>query len=100
MVDALRRFGVDAHGDADNTGAWVADRKIGQIGVRVTRNVTKHGFALNVSPDLSYFAGIVPCGITDKGVTSMASELGRVPPMGEVTTIVADSFSRIFGSPR
>jgi len=97
MVGALRRFGIEATGDANNTGAWVGDRKIGQIGVRVTRNVTKHGFALNVSPDLSYFAGIVPCGITDKGVTSMALELGRVPAIGEVTVIVADQFQRVFG---
>jgi lipoyl(octanoyl) transferase len=97
MVGTLGRFGIEASGDADNTGAWVGDRKIGQIGVRVTRNVTKHGFALNVSPDLSYFSGIVPCGITDKGVTSMALEFGRVPAMGEVAVIVADQFQRVFG---
>ncbi len=99
MVGALKRFGVEATGDPCNTGAWIEENKIGQIGVRVTRNVTKHGFALNVSPDLSYFTGIVPCGITDKGVTSMAAELGRAPVMGEVTVIVADQFQRVFGYP-
>lgn len=101
MVGALARFGIAAAGDDANTGVWVGDgpvkAKIGAIGVRVTRNVTKHGFALNVAPDLSYFAGIVPCGITDKGVTSMASQLGRVPPIGEVALIVAHEFSRVFG---
>jgi lipoyl(octanoyl) transferase len=101
MIGALHRFGVDAGRDDGNTGVWVGPpqrrSKIGQIGVRVTRNVTKHGFALNVSPDLSYFQGIVPCGILDKGVTSMATILGRTPPLGEVAVIVADQFTRVFG---
>lgn len=97
MIGALARFGIAADRDAGNTGVWVGSAKIGAIGVRVTRNVTKHGFALNVSPDLSYFAGIVPCGITDRGVTSMVVELGRVPPVGEVAVIVADQFRRVFG---
>ena len=82
-----------------NSGVWVGDAKIGAIGVRVARNVTKHGFALNVAPDLSYFDGIIPCGLTDKGVTSMASELGRRPPIGEVAVIVAHEFARVFGYP-
>ena len=97
MVGALARFGIAAQGDPDNTGAWVNEAKIGAIGVRVTRNVTKHGFALNVCPDLTYFAGIVPCGITDKGVTSMAVELGRTIPVAEVAVIVAHEFARVFG---
>jgi lipoyl(octanoyl) transferase len=99
MVGTLSRFGVSSQGDPANTGAWVGSAKIGAIGVRVTRNVTKHGFALNVCPDLSYFAGIVPCGITDKGVTSMAVELGRVIPVAEVAVIVADQFAGVFGYP-
>ncbi len=97
MTGALKRFGIDAVGDPDNTGAWVGSNKIGAIGVRVARNVTKHGFALNVAPDLSYFAGIVPCGITDKGVTSMAVEIDRVIPTSEVAVIVAHEFARVFG---
>lgn len=97
MIGTLARFGIEAEGDPDNTGAWVGGAKIGAIGVRVTRNVTKHGFALNVAPDLSYFAGIVPCGITDKSVTSMAVQLGRVPAVSEVAVIVADQFARVFG---
>jgi lipoyl(octanoyl) transferase len=99
MTGTLARFGIAATGDPENTGAWVDDAKIGAIGVRVTRNVTKHGFAMNVCPDLSFFAGIVPCGITDKGVTSMAVELGRVVPVAEVAVIVAHEFARVFGYP-
>ncbi len=96
MTGTLQRFGIDATGDRDNSGAWVGDAKIGAIGVRVARNVTKHGFALNIAPDLSYFAGIVPCGITDKGVTSMSLELRRAVPVGEVAVIVADQFETVF----
>ena len=97
MIDALQRFGVDADRNECNSGVWVGNSKIGQIGVRVARNVTKHGFALNVAPDMTYFAGIVPCGITDKGVTSMALEMNRVMPTSEVAVIVTDSFRRVFG---
>lgn len=99
MIGAVGRFGVSAGRNVCNSGVWVGNAKLGAIGVRVTRNVTKHGFALNVAPDLSYFAGIVPCGITDRGVTSMAAELRRVPPMGEVSVIVAHEFARVFGYP-
>jgi lipoate-protein ligase B len=99
MIGALKRFGLEASRDEGNTGVWVNDAKIGAIGVRVARNVTKHGFALNVSPDLSYFAGIIPCGITDKGVTSMAIEMDRVLPVSEVAVIVAHQFARVFGYP-
>jgi len=97
MISTLGRFGIDAGRDEGNTGVWVAGAKIGAIGVRVTRNVTKHGFALNVSTDLGYFAGIVPCGITDKGVTSMRV-LGSNATLDEVADVVADEFVRVFRS--
>lgn len=96
MIGSLARFGLAAGREDGNTGVWTRGKKIGAIGVRVTRNVTKHGFALNVCPDLDYFVGIVPCGITDRGVTSMAAELGRAPVLGEVATIVGDQFRREF----
>jgi lipoyl(octanoyl) transferase len=97
MIGTAARFGVRADRNVCNSGVWVGDEKLGAIGVRVSRNVTKHGFALNVAPDLSYFDGIIACGLSDKGVTSMASVLGRKPPMGEVAMIVAHEFRRVFG---
>jgi lipoyl(octanoyl) transferase len=93
MIGALSRFGIEAGRDTGNTGVWVGNAKIGAIGVRVTRNVTKHGFALNVSTDLSYFAGIVPCGITDKGVTSMRV-LGSDASLDEVADVIAEEFAK------
>jgi len=99
MIGTAARFGVSADRNVCNSGVWVGDSKLGAIGVRVARNVTKHGFALNVAPDLSYFDGIIACGLTDKGVTSMASELGRKPPIGEVAVICAHEFAKVFGYP-
>jgi lipoyl(octanoyl) transferase len=95
LIATLERYGIAAERDEGNTGVWTSDSKIAAIGVRVTRGVTKHGFALNVSTDLSYFAGIVPCGITDKGVTSMALELGDIP--AGVADVVDQEFRRAFG---
>ncbi len=100
MIGTAQRFGVHADRNVCNSGVWVGDAKLGAIGVRVARNVTKHGFALNVAPDLSYFDGIIACGLSDKGVTSMASELGRKPPIGEVAVICAHEFQRVFGYPQ
>lgn len=96
LIGVLDRFGLAAGRDPGNTGVWVNGAKIGAIGVRVTRAVTKHGFALNVSPDLGYFAGIVPCGITTKGVTSMEAELGSPSSMNDVADAVASEFTRVF----
>lgn len=74
------------------SGVWVqdsrGDRKIAAIGVRVTKGVTMHGFALNVNPDLSAFAQIVPCGIVDAGVTSLEIELGRIITTDEIASLV------------
>jgi len=80
MIDALADVGVSAHRAPGRIGIWVGDgadeAKIGALGVRVKRWVTLHGFAINVSPDLSHFGGIVPCGISEYGVTSLAA-LGK-----------------------
>jgi lipoyl(octanoyl) transferase len=77
VIDALAELGVGAHRADGRVGIWVGDgtaeAKIGAIGVRVRRWVTLHGFAVNVSPDLGHFGGIVPCGIADHGVTSLAA---------------------------
>src|SRR5438309_283924 len=81
------------------TGVWIGDRKIAAIGVKVSQGVTTHGFALNVSTDLSLFMHILPCGIPDKGVTSMALEVGRAPAMTEVEARVMAHFSNRFAVP-
>src|SRR5947208_1989316 len=79
MIDALAGFGIDAGRLSGCTGVWVEGRKIGAIGVHISRWVTSHGFALNVDTDLSYFGYIVPCGLA-KPVTSMAQLGVRVEP--------------------
>jgi lipoyl(octanoyl) transferase len=101
LIRAVGQFGITATRIKGLTGIWVSsdgqDAKLAAIGVRISRWVTSHGFALNVNTDLSHFGLIVPCGITDKGVTSMQQMLGRPVPMDEVEDAVAGSFSEIFG---
>jgi lipoyl(octanoyl) transferase len=84
MIDALADFGVPAHRAPGRIGIWVGDgpeeAKIGALGVRVKRWVTLHGFAINVAPDLTHFSGIVPCGIAEFGVTSLAQLGKQIPP--------------------
>ncbi len=95
MIDTLAEFGVEAHRAEGRIGIWVGDgaqeAKIGALGVRVKRWVTLHGLALNVAPDLSHFGGIVPCGIADFGVTSLA-QLGKQIPMMRVDNALKRSF--------
>jgi len=88
LIDVLADFGIAAGRLSGYTGVWIADRKIAAIGVKVSRGVTTHGFALNVSTDLGLFTHILACGIPDKGVTSMALELGTAPPMAAVEDAV------------
>jgi lipoyl(octanoyl) transferase len=95
MIDTLADLGVIAHRAPGRIGIWVGDgpdeAKIGALGVRVKRWVTLHGFALNVAPDLRHFGGIVPCGIADFGVTSLA-ELGKQMSMSRVDAALKRSF--------
>ena len=72
IIDTLAEYGITAERKVGLTGVWVGDEKIAALGVRVTRWVTMHGFALNVTPDLIYYSSIIPCGIFEYGVTSMA----------------------------
>jgi lipoyl(octanoyl) transferase len=101
MIDALAELGIAAHRAPGRIGIWVghgpAEAKIGALGVRVKRWVTLHGFALNVAPDLSHFGGIVPCGIADFGVTSLA-ELGKQNGMSTVDAALKRSFPRFLSS--
>jgi lipoyl(octanoyl) transferase len=84
LIDTLKQFGIIAHAVPERVGIWVdragAEAKIGAIGVRVRRWVSFHGFAVNIDPDLTHFAGIVPCGLPDFAVTSLA-DLGIVAGM-------------------
>jgi len=96
LIRAVSVFGITAGRIPGLTGIWVDDAKHAAIGVRISRWVTSHGFALNVTTDLSQFNLIVPCGIPDKGVTSMARLLGRAVPMAEVESAVIDAFHAVF----
>ncbi len=99
LIETLADFGIAAGRLSGYTGVWIGDRKIAAIGVKVSQGVTTHGFALNVSTDLSLFTHILPCGIPDKGVTSMALEVGRAPAMTEVEARVVAHFSNRFAVP-
>jgi lipoyl(octanoyl) transferase len=96
MIAMAGAFGVSAGRVPGLTGAWVGDRKLAAIGVRIARWVTSHGFAFNVATDLDHFKLIVPCGISDKGVTSLDVLAGRTIPMADVEEAAAAAFSRVF----
>jgi lipoate-protein ligase B len=97
MIRAAARYGVVAGREPGMTGAWVGDRKIGAIGVRVEKWVTSHGFALNANTDLSGFDLIIPCGLKGKGVTSIARETGREVDLDELRRSVVEIFGDVFG---
>ena len=94
IINALAEFGLTATTVAGRTGVWTADgqRKIAAIGVKIAGGVAYHGFAINVAPDLAMFDGIIPCGITDRAVTSMAAELGRALGIETMADCVARQF--------
>jgi lipoyl(octanoyl) transferase len=94
MIDALAEFGISAERVCGCTGVWVDGKKIGAIGIHISRWVTSHGFALNVNTDLSYFGYIVPCGLA-KPVTSMA-QLGVNASIADTHGALARAFSRVF----
>ena len=96
MIDAAQSFGIEAGRVEGLTGAWVGRDKLAAIGVRISRWVTSHGFAFNVTTNLSHFNFIVPCGITDRGVTSLGRLLGRDVATGAVEDAVIRAFEAIF----
>jgi len=98
LIAVCADFGVVAERSKGFTGVWVGDHKVAAIGVRVSRGRTRHGFALNVDPDLTMFEHIVPCGIRDRGVTSLARLLGRPVAMREVVDRVVARFAEVFGA--
>ena len=102
VIRALQRFGVHGERRPDRIGIWVVkpdgvEGKIAAIGVRVRRWVTFHGLAINLDPDLDHFAGIVPCGIREFGVTSFA-DLGLATTMAELDDALIGSFPEVFES--
>src|SRR6266536_3880902 len=101
LIRALAQFGISADRSAVAervTSVWVGNDKIAAIGVHISRWITTHGFALNVTDEpLPYFQGIIPCGISDGGVTSMESVLGKQIPLTEVAEVVRLRFAEVFG---
>ncbi len=96
MIRVCADYGVAASRIAGLTGAWIGAEKIGAIGVRISRWITSHGFALNVSTALQHFQLIVPCGITDRGVTSLEKATGRAMPMTAVEEAIVGHFAAVF----
>jgi lipoyl(octanoyl) transferase len=97
FIRVAAHFDIQAHRLNGATGVWVGDEKLVAIGVHISRWVTSHGFAFNVNADLRYFGYIVPCGLRDKGVTSLAKLLGRAVEIEVVTRRVIEEFGRVFG---
>ncbi len=96
MIRTARTFGVEAERVPGLAGVWVGQDKLGAIGVRISRWVTSHGLAFNVDPDLTLFQHIIPCGIRDRGVTSLARLLGTAPNEAEVETALLEHFAEVF----
>ncbi len=96
LIYALQEFGITAERMPPNTGVWVGREKVAAIGVKASRWITQHGFALNVAPNLDHFQGIVPCGIQDKGVTSMEKLLDRRVTLDEVKPAVIRAMTQVF----
>ena len=97
IIQTIAHFGLEGYRVDGRTGVWVNDRKICAIGVRTSRWVSMHGFALNVNTDLRYFENIIPCGIADKEVTSIERETGNKVDFERVKTLTKAAFASIFG---
>jgi lipoyl(octanoyl) transferase len=101
LILAVAEFGITATRVPGLTGVWVGapghEEKLAAIGVRISRWITSHGFALNVRPDLRHFGLIVPCGIADRGVTSLARLLDDVPAIADVESAIVRAWGPVFG---
>lgn len=96
LIRTAADLGVAARRDSEHTGVWVGDDKIGAIGVKISRGITMHGFAFNVTTNLAMFGGIVPCGIQGRWVTSVERETGVRRSVREVATIAANHTADVF----
>jgi lipoyl(octanoyl) transferase len=97
LILTCNEYGLNAERKSKYTGVWLGNRKIAAIGIKISRWVTMHGFAFNVNTDLSFFKGIVPCGIRDKEVTSLKKELEREIDLEEVKKSIVVNFGKVFG---
>ena len=97
IILALAEFDIEADREEGLTGVWVKGEKIAALGVRVSKWITMHGFALNVNTDLTKFDRIIPCGIFHKGVTSMQQVLGREVSLKELQATLTQAFGVVFG---
>ena len=96
IINTLNHYGIAAEHKKGLTGVWVKEEKIAALGVRISRWVTMHGFALNVNTELHYYDGIIPCGIFEYGVTSMKNILGTAIKMDEVKKLLIKEFNMVF----
>lgn len=98
LLRTLTRFQLEGERDPQHPGLWIGKSKIASLGLHIERGVTTHGFSLNVTCDLTPFSSINPCGIADRGVTSMEKEIGWSPSLRDVKQTVLEEFSRVFES--
>ena len=96
IINTLNHYGIAAEHKKGLTGVWVKEEKIAALGVRISRWVTMHGFALNVNTELHYYDGIIPCGIFEYGMTSMKKLLGTAIKMDEVKKLLMKEFNMVF----
>ena len=96
IIDTVSEFGIEAKRVEGLTGVWVGDEKIAALGVRIRRWVTMHGFSINVNTDLTFYDGIIPCGIFDHGITSMEQLLCRPQNIEKVKKVVRSKFGYYF----
>lgn len=96
IIQTCADYGISAGRNPAYTGVWIEERKIAAIGIKVSRWITMHGFAFNINTDLALFNGIIPCGITDKAVTSLQKELNREIPLEEVKQKLVNNFKSLF----
>lgn len=97
LIRVCEEYGLSAGRKEKYTGVWIGERKIAAIGIKISRWVTMHGFAFNVNTNLDLFNGIIPCGIKDKDVTSLARELKNEADMRSVKELILKHFADVFG---
>ena len=96
IIQTCAEYGVKGTRNPKYTGVWIEDRKIAAIGIKVSRWITMHGFAFNINTDLDLFNGIIPCGISDKEVTSLSKEINKDISISEVKEKLVNNFKSIF----